>query len=120
MTDPSFRDALLKQDEGTSVEAPLTVLDELLKADRRHIRRITFWTIFLWPVLVVIMALGLGVPLAPMALFCLPVAAVVLLVVALAARRSATMSQIQASLASIDAQLKLILSQQTSSTGPPG
>ena len=89
----------------------MTVLDELLKADRRHIGRITFWTIFLWPVLVVIMALGLGVPLVRMAVFCLPVAAVVLLVVALAVRRSATMNQIQASLASIDAQLKLILSQ---------
>ena len=50
--------------------------------------------------------------------FCLPLAGVVLLVMMIAARRTATMSQIQASLASIDAQLKLILSQKSPSIGP--
>ncbi len=64
------------------------------------------------------MAVGLGVPLIQMALFCLPVAGVALLVIMLAARRTATVSQIQASLASIDTQLKLILSQKPPSSGP--
>ena len=56
---------------------------------------------------------------AVFAVFCfLPIVGVILLVMMIAARRSATISQIQASLASIDAQLKQILSQKTSSTHP--
>ncbi len=50
--------------------------------------------------------------------YSLPIAGVILLVMMIAARRSATTRQIQASLVSIDAQLKLILVQKTSSTGP--
>jgi hypothetical protein len=52
--------------------------------------------------------------------FCLPVAGVVLLVMMIVSRRSATMSQIQASLMSIDAQLKLIVSQNIPPAGPQG
>ena len=63
MIDPSFRDALLKQNGETSVEAQLTILDELVKADRRYVRRLTIWTIVGWAVCVVILAVGLGVPI---------------------------------------------------------
>ena len=118
MIDPAFRDALLTQEGRTSVEAQLTLLDDLVKADRRYVRRLTIWSVAGWAVLVVIMAVGLGVPLVQMAVFCLPVAGVVMLIIMLTARRTATVSQIQASLASIDTQLKLILSQRPPSSGP--
>jgi hypothetical protein len=52
------------------------------------------------------------------AIFALPIAGVILLVMMIAGRRTATMSQIQASLLSISAELKLILRQTTTSTGP--
>jgi hypothetical protein len=120
MIEPSFRDALLEQDGRTPVEAQLTVLDDLVKADRRHVRRLTIWTIVGWAVCVTVLAIGLSVPIVMVVLFCLPLVGVVLLVITIASRRSATMSQIQASLASIDAQLKLILSQKTPPTGPQG
>jgi hypothetical protein len=120
MIDSSFRKALLEQDGETSVETRLTVLDELVKADRQHIHRLTIWTIVGWAVCVTALTIGLGVPIAMVVLFCLPLVGVVLLVITIASRRSATMSQIQASLASIDAQLKRILSQKTPPTGPQG
>jgi hypothetical protein len=109
MTDPSFRDALLKQNGETPVDAQLTILDALIKADRRYVHRLTIWTIVGWVVCVVILALVASTPIPVVALLSLPFLGVALLVIIIAARRSATMSQIQASLASIDAQLKLIL-----------
>jgi hypothetical protein len=161
MTDFSFRDALLKQNGETPVDAQLKVLDDMVTADRRYVRRLTIWTIAVWATWVAMMAIGLGLPMvlaataprtagppqepvtattttqmpsksggsmgvvatilvvAVLAVFySLPIAGVILLVMMIAARRSATVSQIQASLASIDAQLKLILSQKTSSTNP--
>ncbi len=118
MIDPSFRKALLEQDGETSVETRLTVLDDLVKADRQHIHRLTIWTIVGWAVCVTILALGFRVPIVMVVLFSLPFVGVVLLVIMIASRRSATMSQIRASLASIDAQLKLIQSQKTPPTGP--
>jgi hypothetical protein len=120
MIDPSFRDALLKQNGEKPVEAHLTVLDDLVKADRRYVRRLTIWTIVGWVVCVTILAVGLSEPIVMVGLFCLPLAGVGLLIIMIASRRAATMSQIQASLASIDAQLKLILSQKTPPTGPQG
>ena len=161
MMDSSFRDSLLKQDGETPVDAQLKVLDNIVNADRRYVRRLTIWTIAVWATWVAMIALGLGLPMvlgemaprtvqppqepvtattttlvpsnsggsmrvvaatlavAVFAVFCfLPIAGVILLVMMIAARRSAAISQIQASLASIDAQLKLILSQKTSSTHP--
>jgi hypothetical protein len=170
VTDHSFREALLKQNGETSVEAQLQVFDDLVKADRRQARRLTIWTISVWAVWVTMIAVGLGLPMvlsasAPRAarppqeaitpatttvsvpvpaqnnanpgglmplvaailgvvvmavFFGLPIAGVVLLVMMIAARRSATMSQIQASLMSIDVQLRRALSQKTPSTGPQG
>ena len=64
------------------------------------------------PVFAAILAVVLGT-----AFFCLPLAGVILLVMLIAARRTATMSQIQASLLAINAQLNLILSQKTPSAG---
>jgi hypothetical protein len=119
MIDPSFRNALLKQNGEKPVEAQLTVLDDLMKADRRFVRRLTIWTIVGWAACVTILAVGLSVPIAAVGLFCLPLAGVGLLIIMIAWRRSATMSQVQASLASIDAQLK-ILSQKTPPTDPQG
>ena len=161
MMDSSFRDALLKQDGETPVNVQLKVIDDIVTADRRYIRRLTIWTIAVWASWVAMIALGLGLPMvlaemaprtvqppqepvtsttttlvpsnsggsmrvvaatlavAVFAVFCfLPIVGVILLVMMIAARRSATISQIQASLASIDAQLKQILSQKTSSTHP--
>jgi hypothetical protein len=118
MIDSSFRDALLKQNGEKPVEAQLAILDELMSAHHRYVRRLTIWPIIGWATCVVVLAVGLGVPLVMMALFCLPIAGVVLLIVMIAARRSATMTQIQASIASIDAQLKLILGQRTPPTDP--
>ena len=120
MIDPSFRDALLKQHGEKPVEAQLTVLDDLVKADRRFVRRLTIWTIVGWAACVTILAVGLSMPIVVIGLFCLPLAGVGLLIIMIAWRRSATVSQIQASLASIDAQLKLILKQKTPPTGPQG
>jgi hypothetical protein len=118
MIDPSFRKALLEQGGETSMESRLTVLDDLVKADRQHIHRLTIWTIVGWAVCVTILALSFRVPIVMVVLFSFPFVGVVLLIIAIASRRSATMSQIQASLASIDAQLKLIQSQKTPPNGP--
>jgi hypothetical protein len=120
MIDPSFRDALLKQNGEKPVEAQLAILDELMSTHRRYVRRLTIWPIVGWAACVVVLSVGLGVPIVMTVLFCLPLVGVVLLIIMIAARRSATMTQIQASLASIDAQLKLILRQQTPPSGPEG
>ena len=58
MIDPSFRNALLEQNGETPVEAQLTVLDELVKADRQYIHRLTIWTIVGWAACVTILALA--------------------------------------------------------------
>ena len=65
-----------------------------------------------------VLSVGLGVPIEMTLLFCLPLVGIVLLIIMIAALRSATMTQIQASLASIDAQLKRILRQETPPSGP--
>ena len=163
MIDPTFRDALLKQNGEKPVEVQLTVLDDLVNADRRYVRRLTIWTSAVWAIWVSLIAVGLGLPMvlsatAPRvvgppqesaaattpvpaqgqsnpgrampvvmaifavvvltATFCLPIAGVILLVMMIAARRTATMSQILASLLAISAELKLIPRQTTPSTGP--
>ena len=161
MNDSSFRDALLKQNRETPVDVQLKALDDMLIADRRHVRRLTIWTIAVWASWVAMMAISLGLPMilavnAPRAtgmpqelvtatattlvpatsggpmrvvamtlvlallavFYSLPIAGVILLVMMIAARRSVTMRQVQVSLASIDAHLKQILGQKTSSTNP--
>ena len=145
------------------MEAQMKVLDDLVNADRRYVRRLTIWTIAVWAVWVSTHCGWLGPADGPVgncsssgrpaagvrggdnacpwqghsnpggampvvvaifavvvltAIFCLPIAGVILLVMMIAARRTATMSQIQASLLSIGADLKLILRQTTPSTGP--
>ncbi len=120
MIDPSFLDALIKQNGDKPVEAQLAILDELMSTHRRYVRRLTIWPIVGWVACFVVLSVGLGVPIVMIVLFCLPLVGVVLLIIMIAARRSATMTQIQASLASIDAQLKLILSQKTPPSDPEG
>ena len=118
MIDPSFRQALLKQNGEKPVETQLAIFDELMSTHRRYVRRLTIWPIVGWAACVVVLSVGLGVPIVRTALFCLPLVGIALLIIMIAARRSATMAQIQASLASIDAQLKLILSQEAPRSGP--
>jgi len=152
MIDRSFRDALLRQDGGMSVDAELDVLNGLVKAEGRRGRRLAFWILAVW-VLWAAMALAfalsgtsekvperpagavpapvptfsgpqllvsgiVGVLLVLVGFLCLPAVVMVPLIIMFLSRRSASISQIRAGLASIDAQLKLILSQKTPSTGP--
>jgi hypothetical protein len=154
MTDPSLRDALLRQDGGRSVDAELDMLNGLVKAEARRGQRLAFWTLAVW-VLWVAMALAfalsgslekapeppagavaasiptfpgpqmlvsgvVGVLLVFVGFLCLPAVVMVPLIIVFLARRSASISQIRAGLASIEAQLKL-LSQTTKAppAGPP-
>jgi len=48
MIDRSFRDALLRQDGGMSVDAELDVLNGLVKAEGRRGRRLAFWILAVW------------------------------------------------------------------------
>ena len=48
MIDPSFRDALLKQNGEKPVEVQLAILDELMSTHRRYVRRLTIWPIVGW------------------------------------------------------------------------
>jgi hypothetical protein len=169
MIDPSFRDELLKQNGAATMEAQLKVLDDLVQADRRYIRRLTIATIAVWAVWVSMMAVSLGLPMIlgataspttnqppvsstttttlPLPIpeqgpsysggawrggagifavivlvifFSLPIAGVILIVMLITTRRTATMGEIQASLVSINAQLKMILSEKKPSTDPQG
>jgi hypothetical protein len=169
MIDPSFRDELLKQNRETTMEARLKVLDDLVQADRRSLRRLTIGTIAVWAVWVSMIAATLGMPMilaatipqsanqppvsstttttlpqpipeqgpshsggiprvvaAIFAIFWfamlvgLPIAGVVLIVMRITARRSATMSQIQGSLAEINTQLSLLLRERKLAVDPQG
>jgi hypothetical protein len=166
--DNPLRDALLKQNGETSVDAQLKVLEDLVTSDRRYVRRLTIATVAVWATWVTMMAVGLGLPMvlaataprpagppkelvtanttttvplpgfqqrqsSPMGVvaailvvivlavfYALPLAGIILLVMLIAARRTATMTQIQASLLSINAVLKQLLIQKTPPTGAQG
>ena len=161
MNDSSFRETLLKQTGGTSVEMQLTRLDALMMADRRYVRRLTIATVVVWAMFVSMVTLSLGLPAVmrsnvrvdqpPQAVstpavaptpptpapnpsmvprlfglgilgvfISLPPAGVILLVLLISARRTASLTQIQAGLAAIDAQLKLLLHQQNPPPAAPG
>jgi hypothetical protein len=48
MTDPSLREALLRQDRGTPVGAEIEILHGLVSAEERRARRLIFGTIAVW------------------------------------------------------------------------
>ncbi len=141
MSESKMREALLKQAGTSSVDSELRTLTAIMEADDRRSRRLTRWTIavwIVWPVCVatlflfpVYMArsdpaappqppnafvdavvLGLVMVIAAGAVI-LPVIGTVLLILTVFSRRSASISQLQASVAAIDAQLKALLASKS-------
>jgi hypothetical protein len=149
MSELDLRDALLKLAVPPSVEAELSTLRGLVKAENSRADRLRFWTIAVWAAFLgILLALtvaapfsivrapalpagaaqpaipaapaepqglslreGAGLFLALMLLLLLaglPMIGIVLLICLVLARRSATLSQLRASVAGIDAQLKLL------------
>ena len=137
MSASKIRDALLTQSDTSSVEAELKMLNAIMQTEDRRSRRLTRWTLavwigwvvcvtlmFLWPLLltqtgppappqpqstfVSAMSVALTVVILVGAIF-LPVVGSVLLVLAVFSRRTANMTQLRASVAAIDAQLKALV-----------
>lgn len=137
MSEPKMREALLTQGGTSSVDAELKTLTAIMQAEGHRSRRLTRWTIavwIVWPVCVVALflfpvymarsdpaappqppnafvdtvVLGLVMAIAAGAVI-LPVLGTVLLILTVFSRRSASISQLQASVAAIDAQLKALL-----------
>ena len=155
-----LRESLLKQNGSASVEAELKTLDALVQAQDRRARRLTFWTVFVWVMWVLSIAMSIviyaaaereapftagpatqqaaqlrdsqpapsqaerliGALIAGMwavLIFILPIVWLVLLIMMIFARRSASVSQIRASLASLDAQLRLLAINAKPPSNPP-
>jgi hypothetical protein len=153
MSEPSIRDALLQQNGGTSFESELKMLNGLVEAESRRVRRLTFWAIGVWVLWFFVIATLCGgsllafdpVPEIPAAekleapqvkeppsrtakflaatslfavtvLLCgfvvLTVVGVVLLILLMVSRRSATVTQLRIGVTSIEAQLRLLAAAQ--------
>jgi hypothetical protein len=137
MSTPKIREALLMRGEASPVDSELKTLNALIQADERRSRRLTRATLAAWiawfvcvtlmfalpvmsarpanapplpppSVVVSTMMLALSTVVVMGAVF-LPVLGVVLLVLAVFSRRATNISQLRASVAAIDAQLKALL-----------
>jgi len=161
MTQSNLKDELLKQNGHTALDQEVSNLRRLVEAEQRRARRLTIWTISVWILWILMLALGLGLPYVQarsngphvtsttqpiqdtptaaqlqqqqqrvnhsgggsalaaavgvmlLAVFLvMPFAGIVLTIMMILARRSASFGQIRASLASIDVQLRLALAAQ--------
>jgi hypothetical protein len=146
MSTPKIREALLTQGEASPVDSELKTWNALIQADERRSRRLTRATIAVWiawivcvtmmfalprilarsgsaptpqppSVLVSTMTLALSVAVGMGAVF-LPVMGVVLLVLAVFSRRATDISQLRASVAAIDTQLKALLASRADEESP--
>ncbi|MDB5353751.1 MAG: hypothetical protein JWN24_204 [Phycisphaerales bacterium] len=163
MSDPTLKDALLKQNGHGTIEQELARLRQTVADEKRRARRLTIWTVAVWATFIILLTLGIGVPMiayhaayspngraatqpatqpespaahtsrpqGPVALkaiisltliagfFALPLAGIVLTIMMILARRTAGMNQIRASLASIDAELRLLTLARDQGKGKP-
>src|SRR5207247_2364616 len=105
-SDPaSLRDALLNQARtgNQAVDAGLAHLRQLVEAEQARVRRLTRWTKVVW-IGVAATVFLVGIPILLIGLL----VGIVLLIMTILARRTAGMHEIRASLASIDAQLRVL------------
>lgn len=137
MSASKIRDALLTQCDTSSVEAELKMLNAIMQAEDRRSRRLARWTLAVWIGWVVCVTFMFLLPLlltqsgppAPPQLqsafvdavtivstivilvgaVFLPVIGSVLLVLAVFSRRTTNISQLRASVAAIDAQVKALV-----------
>jgi hypothetical protein len=150
MSESLLKNQLLQQNGAVPVEAELNVLRKLVENEQRRARRLVRWTIGVWAVWIVMLALmfafyilsyspnangssattmpihghqgaaGKEMVLAAImvavvvGVLLLPVAGIIVLILSVLARRSAGSMQIRASLASIDARLRMLGGHQKS------
>ena len=149
MNENTLKHELLKQNGRTAVDEEVGRLHAIIDAERRRVRRLAWWTIGVWAIWFLMIAVSLVMPMlayqaargsapamtqpasqpavvhhppgAASAVFAgimgvilvaaflgLPVAGIVLTLMLIFTRRSASMNQIRASLAAIDAQLRVL------------
>jgi hypothetical protein len=160
MSENPLKNELLKQNGKSPVDQEVSRLHAIIAAEERRVRRLTFWTIGVWAVWILMVSLSVGIPMvlyrtaqhtptsqpaaaapAPVAhhtpgtataIFAtvvgivlivafvgLPLAGVVLVIMLIVTRRTASLNQVRASLGAVDAQLRMLGAPGVKSDPPP-